>query len=183
MSRVNAVTAGMERANLLAFYERIGVTFADPVPFAVFPNEADVDDQCWVTPDAADHDDLVDSTLSIIARCRGTYPGRRHWSRWRLTRRAASRLYVLGITSNGGSYGMDGNDPIGTTDCTFPRFDRRMRPYILGRQRWWWDCHINQGWRLRGRHWPAPPYIAGVCAKCLPCATCGAIYECVEEHV
>lgn len=113
------------------------------------------------------------------------FPHRWSWRRWPLTRRVASFLYTSGITRTGGSSEMHGNDPVGGWIYSLPRWGdvlpRRgglMRPYFLFKRDWWWQCHLSQGFRLRGRHTPRAPWAFGICAACVPCVECGAHYDC-----
>ncbi|HUD17321.1 MAG TPA: hypothetical protein VMQ59_08655 [Acidimicrobiales bacterium] len=122
-------------------------------------------------------------------------PPRWHFSRWKLTGRVASFLYVSGITSCGGSVSWSGGGP---AVYKLPRwrdvlpyrlrwdlkrmglfkFGYHMRPYFLWKPDWWWQCHKAQGWRLWRHHNPEHPFMLGLCAACYPCPKCGAHQWC-----
>jgi hypothetical protein len=89
------------------------------------------------------------------------------WRRWKLTRSAAYRLTLLGV-SPGAWIIHDGY----CRGC-FSGFSPRLSGYLLGWPRWKWSC------LFRGRHWPGVQIIAGVCGKCAPCPACGSV---VLEH-
>ena len=116
------------------------------------------------------------------------FPSRWSWRRRKAVRRLSGLLYTSGITRTGGGASMHGNDPVGGWIYSLPRWQdvlprrsRHLRPYLLFKPDWWWQCHIRQGWQLRGRHTPEPPYAFGICAACVPCVECGAHYECKDE--
>lgn len=132
-----------------------------------------------------DLDDLAAGVVSMVKESQMTFPGRYSWRRWTATSWLAGKLYTSGITRSGGSMGYDGADPIGGPTYTLPKWSdvppRRnstMRPYLLGKQSFWWECLYRQGWKIRGRHKPQKPYAFGVCAACVPCPECGALYDC-----
>ena len=112
----------------------------------------------------------------------------RFYNHWRIIGRIASFLYVSGITSTGGCITMTSD---GTTyhlphwhDVLPYRFRRdlpdslrhgyHMRPYLLWKHNWWWECHMRQGWKLWKHHHPYPPAGFGICGRCLPCPECGS---------
>jgi hypothetical protein len=100
--------------------------------------------------------------------------------KWRVKSWISSQLYVSGLTSNGGSVAFTSE---GIT-ARLPRLRsvwHGARQYVLWRPVWWWECHIRQGWRLRGRHWPEEPFISYICAACLPCPECGAHRSCEDD--
>lgn len=93
----------------------------------------------------------------------------RHWGwrAWRITDRAASLAYQLGIIgSSGNTYG-DGHN-----GCVNGVRFRGPRPYVLGVSRDVWRC-----W-FRG-HRRGEPVGLGMCGKCVPWPCCKAI---TEEH-
>jgi hypothetical protein len=89
------------------------------------------------------------------------------WRRWRITLRAASSAYALGIIAGSGQKGCPGAR--GGWELVYINW-RGSRPYVLGleRERWGYPLH----W-LRYRHWPEPVW-AGMCGKCAPWPCCGA---------
>lgn len=114
-----------------------------------------------------------------------TWPSPHSWRRSRRVSAIARLLYTSGITREGGGCTMAGADPHGGTIYHLPRWGSvlprrrgRMRPYLLFRQSWWWECHRRQGFRIRGRHQPEEPFALGICAACLPCPYCGAHRRC-----
>lgn len=113
-------------------------------------------------------------------RCHGQW----HWRRWRLTGWLFARLYVLGVTSNGGGSGTKcGNWLSIRNDCPgHPgwgwvhhgpgwRSLVRRRVYVLGIRTEWL---AQLPYCLRNGHWPLWLESMG-CGKCAPWPCCGAI--------
>lgn len=99
----------------------------------------------------------------------------------RIKRRIATFLYVSGITRSGGmtTFDHDGiRDYLPPLRHVLPRRGYPLRPYLLGKPSWWWECHWRQRLTIRGRHTPIAPYALGICAACVPCPRCGAQYAC-----
>lgn len=152
---------------------------------AMSDEERDRFDGVIVTPDTPDLETLAAGVVHIANERHEQWPGPFSWRRWRLTGRVASFLYVSGICRSGGSTEWGGWDPYGTARYdlpswrdVLPRRGGQLRPYVLWLPDWWWSCQRRQGWRLRGRHRPRRPFAFGICAACLPCWSCGALYEC-----
>lgn len=85
------------------------------------------------------------------------------WRRWKLTHRAGSLAYQLGVIAGSGTQW--GN---GCNHCLTGVRWRGKRPYLLGAQRETWRC-----WRQghhRGEH-----VGFGYCGKCQPWPCCGSI--------
>lgn len=161
----------------------IGLRWTDNSCIEIPADEA-TDDDLIITPDMPDLDMLAGDCVSMVLDSQETFPGRHNWQRWDLTHKLSSFLYVSGITSSGGSSSMDGGDPVGGWVYSLPGWSSlwsRRRPYFLGKPDWWWQCHKNQGWKLRGRHKPLRPWAFGVCAGCVPCPSCGANYDCDDD--
>jgi hypothetical protein len=121
-----------------------------------------------------------------------TFPGKYSWRRWEATSKLATFLYVTGITNSGGGTTWCGADPLGMVHhlpgwrTVLPKRGRQLRPYILGKPNWWWECQIEQGFKIKGRHRPLSPVALGICAACAPCPDCGQPYcgpECVWSPV
>ena len=190
MSRMAA--KGDKRSEILGLLEFHGITVppVEPIAFRdgdmmVIPvAEADGDrGDLIITPDQPDLEDVADGILSVIRDCEQTFPGRRNWRRWKLTRRVSTWLYVLGITASGGRASSNGRDPVGTWIYDLPRWRSVLhgrRCYVLGLPMWWWSCQRRQGLSLH-RHRPLRPWAFGVCAACVPCPTCGEPYECGDS--
>lgn len=197
---MNADTA---RAELADRFRLLRLVIPDPEPFALHwlaeggcitvpVDQAEEDDLILTTEDLLEYgrltvEDLADQALCIVLEAQKKYPRRWSWRRWRLTRRVAILLYASGITRSGGGFTHSGRDPhrvvyhLPRWGDVLPRRGGQLRPYVLWKPDWWWECHLRQGWRLRGRHRPLAPYAGhtgGVCAACLPCPDCGAPYEC-----
>lgn len=133
--------------------------------------DEELDEVLVIHPDAADYPELF-GMLEHARRPAKRIPNPWHPLRWSLVRRLVGRFYVLGIISGSGH----SHDAHGW--FVFHVSWRGRRPYLLGRPRWWWACHRRQGLRLRGRHRPLEPFVAGTCAACIPCLSCGAPYAC-----
>lgn len=183
---------------ILDWFDDLGLVVPEPSPIAMrhtdagfveIPlHEADEDEDLIFAPDMPDLDMLAAGCVSMAREHDEHFPGPLSWRRWRLTGWVARALYTSGITSTGGGMGWSGRDPIGSEVYHLPRWSdvlpRRhstMRPYLLWRPSWWWECHARQGLRLRGRHRPEEPYVVGICAACIPCPSCGAHGPCVER--
>lgn len=139
------------------------------------------DDPCADARQAAiDRADLERRrALEPPTRCYGPW----HWRRWRLTGWVFGRLYVLGITAWGATYGNKCTRPMSLrSDCPghqgwvirgpgWGALDpRRKRVYVLGMRTEWLlllpTC-------LRAGHWPL--WLEGMgCGKCTPWPCCGA---------
>lgn len=87
------------------------------------------------------------------------------WRRWKVTGRADYWLTILGVIGGGSAWTLDGH-------CRGCRTWRKpltgKRSYILGKRREWWSC------LLVGRHIRGDELGLGLCAKCVPCPTCGS---------
>lgn len=188
---------------MLRWFHNLGIVIPEPRPIgfrwvegkmvdldadtvaAMTDDERDDFDVCVFTPDMPDLEDLAAGVVHIANERHERWPGPLSWRRWRLTGRVARFLYASGITSSGGTYGAGGWDPWATHSRPWryelPRFSsvwRHRRCYVLWLPMWWWECQWRQGARLRGRHRPRPPFACAICAACLPCPSCGALYEC-----
>lgn len=126
--------------------------------------------------------------------------GRRHWRRWRLTRRIVGWLYQLGITYHGGSTGThcereiledrgcQGHPPEWGWVVHGPGLrgldPRKRRPYVLGMDT---DVLCALPRCLRRGHWPLMLSVLGpACGRCMPWPCCGAVgdghaADCPEE--
>ncbi|MGI8333433.1 hypothetical protein ACRYCC_26070 [Actinomadura scrupuli] len=109
--------------------------------------------------------ELQQGRIDELTRCR-------HWG-WRRSRlfgRVASRAYGLGVvTGYGTSFG---GGPYAHHGCVHGFHWRGRRPYILGWERWKWNCLFRQ------RHWPGVFIGMECCAKCAPCPECGSTTTC-----
>ena len=184
--------------DLLAWFRTLG--FGDPQPKAMALRWTD--EGCVEIPvgEAIEDEDLVLSADDMASYCptledvaagcvstvhdhERSFPGPFNWRRWRLTNRFTSFLYASGIARSGGSASLSGADPYDGWVYTLPKLSHvkrgdTLRPYVLFKRDWWWKCHARQGWTLRGRHKPEEPFVAGTCAACLPCPSCGAHRDC-----
>lgn len=158
----------------------------DDLRVVPWPDDPDEFDGILIHAEDQPVSTLDDIAGMIAADLRRLYrlPGPLSWRRWEVTGKVASLLYTSGITRSGGGFSMWGADQYGAVHhlpswrSILPRRGDRLRPYVLFRPSWWWECHVRQGWQLRGRHRPARPFAFGICARCMPCRECGAAYEC-----
>ena len=105
----------------------------------------------------------AESDANARLRCERDH---RRWKSWTGWWRISSWLYMLGITSSGGSVSMGRCEFCGTTrQHRAPRW-RGRRVYILGVRREVWEC-------LRRGHRHSPTYY-GMCSICCPCPSCGS---------
>lgn len=198
MKRLSSVLADPER-RILDWFTELGMSVPSSEPFALRWTGYGYDRIS--VDDAVEDEDLVIGATDfypfglkelaagcvfMVLESQETYPGRRSWRRWRLTGWVAGQLYQSGLTRSGGSFRVGGGDPLrgGTytlpkLGTVLPRRNGTMRPYLLWKRSWWWECHARQGLKVRGRHRPKEPLAFGVCAACVPCPECGAEYDCV----
>ncbi len=188
-------------ARILAWFQAINLTVPEPalmamayvgkdfveVPVPDFADDDEEDDWDGIvfTPDVPNLEDLAAGCVGMLREAEWRPPPR--WSPlyWRWLGRVWSKLYTLGVISGGHSYEMRGDHGCTRTIIHPPwRYGWRhmltgKRSYVLGKQRWYWECIGRQGLHLRGRHWPEQPFAFGVCASCCPCPECGAHQECL----
>jgi hypothetical protein len=108
---------------------------------------------------------VIDQEAKAHEGCEHALHGR--WRRWAVTRRAALRLYALGVSSGHGvAYGR------GCQGCV-TGFSWGRSGYVLGWPRWKWRC------LLIARHWPGEEVLREMCGKCCPCPGCGSV---TSEH-
>jgi hypothetical protein len=109
---------------------------------------------------------VMDKLIKAHEGCEHAGHGR--WRRWAVTRRAASRLYGLGVLKG---YGIARHYPY--CDGCVTHFHWGSNGYLLGWDRWKWRC------LLTARHWPGEEIAPGLCGKCAPCPDCGSV---TSEH-
>lgn len=172
--------AGTEVEQIQEWFTELGIVIPEPEPFALYPDEADESDQCWITPDAPDIEQLAHNVVHIVRTSDERFPGPRNWRRWKATRWVSRQLYVWGVTGSGGGALSAGADPVGGWIYDLPSLAslRYRRPYVLRLPMWWWECHLWQGWRVWRHHRPLEPFGFGICAACLPCPECGEPHAC-----
>lgn len=179
---------------VLGWLRDLRLEIPDPEPVAFrwtddgmvdIPTADATEDDLIIQPDRPELEDIAHGVVHMVERHHETFPGPWSWRRWSVTSRLALALCASGVTRSGGSMSFDGRDPYRGPIITMPSWrdalpGERLRPYVLWKADWWWQCHVRQGLKLRGRHRPERPYALGVCAACAPCPDCGAHYDCAD---
>lgn len=118
---------------------------------------------------------MHDEAWKRIFALEGAEEARKHrWHRL-VPQKAAMKvtgwMYALGIiSSRGHKWSAHCNG------CLFDVSFRGKRPYILGWERWKWNCIF------RGHHWPGEYIGFDCCGKCLPCPSCDSITNDHEDN-